>query len=252
MDIELSIIIVLTLVALLTGFIDSIAGGGGLIMMPALLFAGLPPQLALGTNKIQSVFGTSMAYRNYARAGLVEWRKEKWLALLAFAGAAIGALVVQQVSARVLELIVPLFLLAVAIYVIASPRMDDAQAHQRLTRKGYAPVVTGIGFYDGFFGPGTGSFLAASLVGLRGEGLTRATGHAKLFNMLTNLGSVIVFAFGGKIIWLLGLSMAVGSMTGSWLGSRTAVKHGARLIRPLLVIISVALTARLLWGWFQA
>lgn len=250
MEIEPWLFLIMACVAVFTGFLDAVAGGGGLVMMPSLLFAGLPPPLALGTNKIQSLFATSMAFRNYARAGLVEWRREKWLALIAFAGAAVGALLVQQISVRVLDLVVPLLLLGVAIYVIFSPRMDDAQAHETLSRKGYAPVSGAIGFYDGFFGPGTGSFFAATLVGLRGEGLTRATGHAKLFNMMTNIASVIVFAAGGKIIWLLGLCMAVGAMAGSWIGSHYAVKHGARLIRPLLVTISLLLTVRLLYGWF--
>jgi len=252
MEIELWLLIVMACVAVLTGFLDSVAGGGGLVMMPALLFAGLPPQLALGTNKSQSIAATTMAFINYARAGLVDWRKEKWLALLALAGAAAGSLLVQQSSTRALELIVPLLLTGVALYVLLSPRMDDTQAHHVLTRKGYAPVAGAIGFYDGFFGPGTGSFFAATQVGLRGEGLTRATAHAKLFNMMTNLASVIVFAAGGKIVWTLGIACALGAMTGSWIGSKFAVKHGAKLIRPLLVAVSLALTAKLIWGWFTA
>lgn len=250
MEIEPWLLVVMALVAVFTGFLDSVAGGGGLVMMPSLLFAGLPPSLALGTNKVQSLAATTMAFRNYARAGLVEWRKEKWLALVAFVGAVAGSLLVQQISTRVLELVVPLLLMGVAAYVIFSPRMDDTKSHEVVTRKGYAPVGGAIGFYDGFFGPGTGGFFAATLVGLRGEGLTAATGHAKLFNMTTNVASVIVFALGGKVIWTLGLCMAVGSMTGSWIGSKFAVKHGAKLIRPLLVTISVLLTAKLLYGWF--
>ncbi len=250
MEIELWLLAVMALVAVFTGFLDSVAGGGGLVMMPSLLFAGLPPSLALGTNKVQSLAATTMAFRNYSRAGLVEWRKEKWLALIAFVGAVAGSLMVQQISTRVLELVVPLLLMGVAAYVIFSPRMDDTKSHELVTRKGYAPVGGAIGFYDGFFGPGAGGFFAASLVGLRGEGLTAATGHAKLFNMTTNVASVIVFALGGKVIWTLGLCMAVGAMTGSWIGSKFAVKHGARLIRPLLVTISLLLTAKLLYGWF--
>lgn len=250
MEIELWLIATMACVAVFTGFLDAVAGGGGLVMMPSLLFAGLPPQLALGTNKVQSLAATTMAFRNYSRAGLVEWRKEKWLALIVLLCAGAGSLMVQQISARVLELIVPLLLAGVALYVIFSPRMDDTKSHELVSRKGYAPVAGGIGFYDGFFGPGTGGFFAATLVGLRGEGLTAATGHAKLFNMCSNIASVAVFALGGKVIWMLGLAMAVGSMTGSWIGSKFAVKHGAKLIRPLLVTISLLLTAKLLYNWF--
>jgi len=250
MEIELWLIAIMVCVAVFTGFLDAVAGGGGLVMMPALLFAGLPPPLALGTNKVQSLAATTMAFRNYSRAGLVEWRKEKWLALVALIGAAAGSLMVQQISTRILELIVPLLLLGVALYVIFSPRMDDTKSHELVSRKGYAPAGGAIGFYDGFFGPGTGGFFAATLVGLRGEGLTAATGHAKLFNMCTNIASVVVFALGGKVIWMLGLAMAAGSMTGSWIGSKFAVRHGAKLIRPFLVTISLLLTAKLLFDWF--
>lgn len=250
MDIDPWLFVLLPLVAVFTGFIDAVAGGGGLVMMPTLLFAGLPPQLALGTNKVQSLAGVAMAFRNYARADLFDWRREKWLALTCFLCAAGGSLLVLQVSARALGLIVPLLLLAVSLYIVFSPRMDDAKSRERLSRKGYAPVAGAITFYDGFFGPGTGSFLAATLVGLRGEGLTTATGLTKLLNMASNLASVLIFALGGKVIWLLGLTMAAGAMTGAWIGSKFAVRHGAKVIRPLLVTTSLLLTAKLIYDWF--
>ena len=241
---------VLTATAVLTGFIDAVAGGGGLIMLPALLFSGVPPIQALATNKLQSVFGTAVATRNYARAGLVNWREHKLAMVLVFIGATAGVLLVQTVEAAVLSLIVPLLLVAVAVYVLVSPRMTDEDAHQRLSERGYAPVGGLVGLYDGFFGPGTGSFFTASLVALRGYGLTRATGVTKLLNFTSNVASVLFFALGGKMLWLLGLCMAGGAMLGGWLGSHSAIRFGAKLIRPLLVIISLGLTARLLWGYF--
>jgi uncharacterized protein len=128
--------------------------------------------------------------------------------------------------------------------------MTDEDAHHRLTARGYAPVAGAIGAYDGFFGPGTGTFFTTSLVGLRGYGLTRATALTKLFNFISNVASVLLFAVGGKILWTLGLCMAVGAVAGGWLGSHTAIRFGARLIRPLLVVISLAMTGRLLWGYF--
>jgi uncharacterized membrane protein YfcA len=151
-----------------------------------------------------------------------------------------------------LSLIIPLLLAAVALYVLVSPRMSDEDAHQRISAKAYAPVGAVIGAYDGFFGPGTGSFFTASLVGLRGLGLTRATALTKLFNLTSNVASVIFFAIGGKMFWMLGLSMAAGAMAGGWIGSHTAMRFGARLIRPLLVLLSLGLTARLLWSYFAA
>ena len=240
----------LTVTAVLTGFIDAVAGGGGLIMLPALLFSGVPPIQALATNKLQSVFGTAVATRNYARAGLVNWRDYKLAIALVFVGATAGVLVVQAIDTKILGLIIPLLLVAVAIYVLVSPRMTDEDAHQRVSEKGYAPVGGAIGFYDGFFGPGTGTFFTTSLVALRGYGLTRATGVTKMLNFVSNVASVLFFALGGKMLWILGLCMAVGAMAGGWLGSHSAIRFGARLIRPLLVVISLGLTARLLWGYF--
>ena len=243
---------IMTGVAIVSGFVDSIAGGGGLIMMPALFFAGAAPLQALGTNKLQSVFGTGVALRNYWRSGLVQWRPNQLTVTLVFAGAVAGALIVQSIDTRALSLIIPVLLVASALYILLSPRMSDEDAHHRVTSKGYVPIGAAIGFYDGFFGPGAGTFFSTSLVALRGYGLTKATALTKLFNFSSNVASVLLFALGGHMLWLLGLCMAVGAMIGGWLGSHTAMKFGARLIRPLLVAISLALTARLLWGYFAA
>jgi hypothetical protein len=242
---------VLTAVAFCTGFIDAVAGGGGLIMVPALLFAGVPPIQTLGTNKLQSMCGTAVACLNFGRAGLIPWREHRSTVILVFIGASAGVLLVQAIGSRSMGLVIPILLLAVAFYVLFSPRMTDEDAHERVGHNGYLPIASGIGFYDGFFGPGTGSFFTSSLVGFRGFGLTRATALTKLLNVTSNVASVIFFALGGKILWLLGLCMAVGSMAGGWLGSRSAMRFGARLIRPLLVILSLGLTARLLWGYFS-
>ncbi len=237
-------------VAVFTGFVDAIAGGGGLVMMPALLAAGLPPHMALGTNKLQSVFGTTMSCRTYWRGGLVDWRRYWPVMIVVFIGSAIGATLVQLIAPGVLAVIVPLFLIMMAGYVLFSPRMSDEAAQQRLTRNGYTPVAAAIGLYDGFFGPGTGQFFTTTLVGLRGYGLTKAVANTKLLNATTNWAAVIVFALGGKTIWLLGLAMAAGAMLGGYLGSKFAMRHGARVIRPLMIVASLALTGKLVWDWF--
>jgi uncharacterized protein len=250
--IEPWVYLALTATAVLTGFIDAIAGGGGLIMMPALLSAGVPPINALATNKLQSMFGTATACSNYARKGMVDWRANLLTVILVFAGASAGVIIVQTIDTKALSLIIPLLLMAVAVYVLVSPRMSDEDAHQRISARGYAPVGAAIGAYDGFFGPGTGSFFTATLVGLRGHGLTRATALTKLFNLTSNIASVLFFAIGGKMFWLLGFCMAGGAMLGGWIGSHTAIRFGAQIIRPLLVILSLGLTARLLWSYFAA
>src|SRR4029079_4545567 len=153
----------LTIVAAVAGFVDSIAGGGGLIVIPALLFAGVPPLHALGTNKLQSVFGTAVALRNYWRSGLVEWRPNRLTVTLSFAGAVAGALTVQSMRAQLLSLIVPLLLIGSALYVLLSPRMTDEDAHHRVSSNGYAPIGAAIGFFDGFFGAGGRTFLPDTL-----------------------------------------------------------------------------------------
>jgi uncharacterized membrane protein YfcA len=138
-----------------------------------------------------------------------------------------------------------------ALYTLLSSRMEDAATSPRLTQSAYLPVAGGIGFYDGFFGPGTGQFFAATLVALRGLGLTRATGLTKLLNLSSNVASLLVFALGGQVLWPLGLGMGAGAMAGAAIGTRLATRFGARLIRPLLVTASLALTGRLVWGWFH-
>ena len=243
-------IAVLTGVAAVAACIDAIAGGGGLITLPALLWAGLPPQMALGTNKAQSSFGTALAAWRYHRAGLYTLRVNLPAVAAVLAGAALGTWAVERLDPTLLRLAVPVLLVGAALYTLLSPRMRDENGPERLTAGAYTPVAGVIGGYDGFFGPGAGQFYALSLVSLRGLSLTRATGLTKLFNLTSNAASLAVFALGGRIIWPLGLAMAAGAMAGAWTGAHFATRHGARLIRPVLVCVSLALTARLLWGWF--
>lgn len=241
---------VLTLVAVFTGFIDAVAGGGGLVMMPVLLSTPLPPHVVLGTNKVQSMCGTAMATWRYWHAGLFSFRTSAPTALVVFVGALIGSLAIQRLSTDVLKLVVPVLLLAVALYTVLSPSMTDDDRHARLGEKGYMPVGAGVAFYDGFFGPGAGQFFTTTLVALRGLGLTRATGLTKYLNVTSNIASVIVFTIGGQAMWILGLCMGAGAMTGAVIGSHFATRHGAKVIRPLLVVVSLGLTGRLLWSWF--
>lgn len=250
MELAPEIYLILTLVCVCSGFIDAIAGGGGLLTVPAMLFAGIPPLNVLATNKLQSLCGTGIACTNYARAGLIDWRRNRLSVLLILFAAGAGTVTVQMIDTELLNLIVPVLLVAVALYVLLSPRMGDEDAHHRVGSNGYAPIGSAIGFYDGFFGPGTGAFFTTTLVALRGYGLTKATALTKLFNFASNLGSALLFIAGGKMLWLLGFCMAIGSMTGAWIGSHTAMRFGARVIRPLLVTISLGLTGRLIWGYF--
>jgi uncharacterized membrane protein YfcA len=246
--VELSpdIFALLVAVAAFAGFIDAIAGGGGLITVPALLAANVPPVQALATNKIQSTFGTATACFAFARGGHIDFRSMLLPVVGAFLGSAVGATVVQHVGSEALAAIVPLLLIAMALYFIFSPAMSDVDRHRRLEPPAYALAAAAVGFYDGFFGPGAGSVYQQSLVSLLGLGLVRATAHTKLLNVTSNIAAVTAMALGGQVLWVLGLAMAGAAMVGNHFGSKAAIRFGSRLIRPLLALMSVALTVKLL------
>lgn len=246
MDLAPDIIALLSVAAILAGFIDAIAGGGGLITVPALLAAGLNPVHALATNKLQSSVGTASAVWSFWRAGRIDFSLIRWPILATLIGAMLGALAVMVADTYWLMLLLPVLLIAIAFYFLFGPRASDQDSRARLTPLAYAAVAGGIGFYDGFFGPGAGSFFALSLVTLMGMGLTRATAHTKALNLTSNLVSVVVLASGGHVLWLLGGCMAVGQFIGGRLGSHAAMRFGPRLIRPLLVFICLAMVAKLL------
>ena len=228
------------------GFVDAIAGGGGLLTVPALLAAGVPPLMTLGTNKAQSSVGTAIATWRYSRAGLIVWRPLVPAIAATAVGAALGTWTVQIIHIATLKLIIPVLMLASIVYFLASPRMTDDDAHQRISLKAYSWVAACMGFYDGFFGPGTGSIIAATLVGLVGMGLSRATGHTKVLNLTSNIVSVVLFIAGGRVIWVVALVMGTANIAGAWVGSHFVLRHGAALIRPLLVTVSVLLTIKIL------
>ena len=237
----------LVLIAGIAGCIDAIAGGGGLLALPALLWAGLPPLEALATNKLQGTFGTASATVRFLRHGAIELRALGPAAALTFAGSAAGSWLVSRVDPGALAHLLPLLLIVFALYFLFSPRAGDLPSRQRLGLAAFGLLVgTGVGFYDGFFGPGTGSFFALAFVALLGYELRRATAGTKLLNFASNLAALLVFAVGGHVVWTVGLAMAVGQWVGAWLGAHLVIRHGARLVRPLLVTVSLLLSLRLL------
>lgn len=248
MHLDPLVLLVLAAVGLLAGFVDAIAGGGGLIGIPALLAAGLPPILALGTNKVQGVIGTAMATATYWRGGLVPVRSLVWAIAAAFLGAFLGAMAVKSLDTSLLSGAVPVALIVVALYFLLSPRLTDADRRARLDFVRFAPVMGGVvGFYDGLLGPGTGSFLTIGFVTLFGLGLTRAVGHTKAVNLASNLGALALFIPSGDIVWPAALAMAAGQLAGGYLGARTGMRFGVRVIRPLVVTVSVILALKLLF-----
>ena len=244
---DINIIAILSLVAFLAGFFDAIAGGGGLITLPALFLAGIDPISAISTNKFQAASATVSATITFARKGLIEWRKSWVLILFSMIGGVLGALLVSIIDKKWLEGAVPILLVLVAIYFAFAPKLDNSPRKQRLSILLFSLTVAPIlGFYDGVFGPGTGSFFMVGFVSLCGLGIMRAMSFTKLANASCNLGSLSVFIAKGFIIWPLAISMAVASFLGAQLGAKYAIKVGPKIIKPMVIIVCTVLAIKLL------
>ncbi len=226
------------------GLVDSIAGGGGLVALPAILATGLPPHLALATNKGQSVFGTMTSAASYARRGMVEAARVPLLFAGGLVGSVLGALAQLALRPEVLRPLV-IALLVVSAVIVVWPRQLVARppvAHALLWG---ALVSLVAGTYDGFFGPGVGTMLLVAFVLVFGDSLTRASGNAKVVNLASNLAAVALFAWRGNILWSLSLPMAAANALGAWVGARLAVRHGDRLVRVVVVCVVAALVTKL-------
>ena len=233
--------------ALLAGFVDSIAGGGGLLALPALLLVGFDPVAALATNKLQGSFGTASATYAYWKKGHVDLRSIWKAVVTTFIAAMLGVAAIHVAPTNLLKAILPIILILIALYFAFAPRLSSDSSHPWLSPNlmNFAVLPT-IGFYDGIFGPGTGSFFLLALVTLSGSGLIAATGKTKLLNFTSNIAALIAFAFTGKILWVVGLCMGVAQVIGAQAGSHMAMKNGAKIIRPLLVVVCCAVAVKLL------
>ncbi|MCB1383883.1 MAG: TSUP family transporter [Notoacmeibacter sp.] len=246
-DLTLDLVLLLAAAAFVAGFIDAIAGGGGLITVPALLVAGFDPVVALGTNKLQSLFGSGSATLSYAAKGHVDVLTQWKPALGAFLGAVLGAALATILPAWVLKALLPVLLVAIALHFAFKPSLDDMDRARRMSPFLFTlTVVPLIGLYDGVFGPGTGSFFMLAFVTLAGYGVLKATAHTKLLNFASNLGGFAAFATFGVVAWKAGLVMGAAQFSGAQLGARLAMRGGARIIKPLLVITCTALAIRLM------
>lgn len=243
MDWPLTLLLLMFGVAVLAGWIDTLAGGGGLIALPALLLAGVPPVSALATNKSQGVVGTLTSTLTLYFKGHLRGRHLLPLVIASALGSAIGTLLVQYVNTDWLAWVIPLLLVAVALYYGLSPNLGTVEAEARMTDRAWGRTwVPTIGFYDGFFGPGTGSFFAASAVAFRGQTLLDATIRAKLLNFTSNVVSLALFTAGGQVVWTIGIAMMAGQIIGATIGSHTILAGGARIIRPVVIAMCVLMS----------
>lgn len=247
------ILIFLFLTALVASFLDTLAGGGGLLTVPALFLAGIPPLAVLGTNKLQSSMGTATATLMMFKNKKVTWKEIRGLMLFAFLGSATGAWMVQFINTAMLSFVIPIVLLVIALYFLISPTPKEGQEPKLSHNKFRNFVVPLIGSYDGIFGPGTGSFFALAGVSLRGKDLISATILAKTLNFATNAAALTVFLLTGKIAWVAGLTMIVGQGIGAWLGSKSLFNINPSYLRILIVVMCLAMLVRYVFsmGWIN-
>ncbi len=254
------IVAVLCAVAFAAGLMDAIAGGGGLLTVPALMLAIPDARLALGTNKGQAVFGSAASLASFARAGRIERSRALPSFIAASAGAVIGVELVLALRPQVIRPVVLVLLFGVALLFAfrwrkrppaAAPGEPNAPRGWAIARAHPIVAAVGVGLlmgaYDGFFGPGTGTFLIALGVAVFGDDLTHATANAKVCNFASNLTSFALFAAAGRIDLRLALPMAGAQAVGGWLGARAALRGGERLVRGGVLLVTTALIARLAW-----
>ena len=250
MEVGLQQVLVLCLFAFLAGGLDAVVGGGGLVQLPALLVVlpQAPVVSLLGTNKLASVVGTGSAALTYSRRITVDRRTAAWMAGSAFVGSGAGALLATRVGSDVLKPLVLVALVAVLAYTLRTPSLGEVE-QLRLRAGAQRAVAVGggavIGCYDGFFGPGTGSFLVFLLVGALGLSFLHASATAKVVNTTTNVAALILFAAGGHVLWALGAAMAAANLAGSQVGARLAVRRGSAWVRRVFVVVVGALVLRL-------
>lgn len=249
--------LILAIAAFAAGMIDAVVGGGGLIQLPALfsVFPNMPPATLLGTNKLSGVWGTAAAAAGFARKVQVRWSTAVPAALAAFALSFVGAFTVTHIPADFVRKLLPFVLVAIAIYTFR--KKDFGSIHAPLHTGGKERIIAvlvggGIGFYDGFFGPGTGSFLVFLFVRFFGFDFLGASAAAKVVNVACNTAALLWFGYSGHLLWQLGLMMAVCNVLGSLTGIRLAVRHGSGFVRKLfLVVVGVLICKTLYDGFFR-
>ncbi len=247
------ILLLLFLAGLLAGSVDAIAGGGGLISVPVLLAIGLPPHVAFGTNKLQGSIGTFMATLRYHRHGLISFRLITRGIFFGIIGGILGSTAWQTIDGAILMRLVPILLTAIFLYTLLTPKLGAEDRKVRMPAEWFYPVFgLLLGFYDGFFGPGTGSFWVFALTCLLGYNLMKATAYTKVFNLNSSIIATVCFMIGGNIDYRIGFAMAAGQLIGGRLGATLAITKGAKLIRPVfLSVVSMTITSLIYKTYFS-
>ncbi len=238
----------LFVIAIIAGFIDTLVGGGGLLAVPALMLSGMPPIYVLGTNKLQGSMGTGIATFVLFRKNKLKWDRIKYLMLASFCGAVLGAVIVQLINTKFLSFVIPVVLVVIAIYFIISPKPKKQLSNGLSDRSFNNVAVPTIGFYDGMFGPGAGSFYILTGVLFKKLDIIQSTILAKPLNFASNVAGLVVFLSFGHVAWLIGLLMMSGQLIGASLGVNYLLKANPRVIRFLIVVMSISMLARYMYS----
>ena len=243
-NLSLEILAFLFLVGVIAGFLDTLVGGGGLLAVPALLLSGIPPIYVLGTNKFQGSMGTGIATFLLFRKKKLNWQTVKKLMIASFVGSVIGGIIVQFIDTEVLSFVIPVVLVFISMYFIVSPKPNAMSSSPKSDSRFESYAVPGVGFYDGMFGPGAGSFFVMTGVMIKKLEIIEATILAKPLNFASNIAGFIVFFIFGHIAFVVGLVMMLGQLVGSFLGTHYLLKANPKLIRALIVISSLSMLAK--------
>lgn len=244
----LDVLAVLFAIAIIAGWVDTIAGGGGLVTIPSLIFAGVPASSALATNKFQATFGSLVATYHFVRAGDIDLKYVVIPVIFTFIGAVVGTWLVLDIGNDKLMKVLPFLLISIGLYFLFSKKVDDTKGKIRLGMISFSVLICPIlGFYDGFFGPGTGSFMILALVLFSGFGISQATANAKVLNLSSNISSLCYFLMFGEIYWTIGIAMILGQLIGATVAARMVVKNGASIVRPVLVVVCFIMAAKLIF-----
>lgn len=252
MELTVQMFLIVCPLVFLAGLVDSIAGGGGLISLPAYIIAGLPPHFAIGTNKLSSAVGTTVSTVRYCRNKYVDWGVALPSILLALIGSAMGANIALLVDEKIMKYILIIVLPIIAFYVLKGKSIKADNVEAPIERKKVYLIAClasfFVGAYDGFYGPGTGSFLILIYTGLAKMDIKKAAGNTKLVNLASNIAALVTFFINGKIFFALGITAAVFSIAGHYIGSGLVIKNGHKVIRPIILVVLALLFIKVIAG----